>query len=70
MTAASLIDTNILVYRFDPRDPSKQRVASDVRRAGLHSDELALPHQAILEFIAAVTRPRGDLAGAPLLNRQ
>jgi predicted nucleic acid-binding protein len=28
---------------------------------------MALPHQAILEFVAVVKRPRGDLDGAPLL---
>lgn len=64
---ASLIDTNILVYRFDPRDPARQKVASDVLRSGLLSDSLVFAHQSIVEFIAAVTRPRVDLGNAPLL---
>lgn len=64
---ASLVDTNILVYRFDPRDPAKQRIAHDLLRGNLIDDALALPHQAILEFVAAVIRPRPDLGGAPLL---
>lgn len=64
-----LIDTNILVYRADPRDPVKQRIARDVLRAGLSDDSLVLPHQAIVEFVAAVTRPRADLDGEPLLPR-
>ena len=64
---ASLVDTNILVYRFDPRDPAKQTVASDVLRAGLVGDSLVIAHQGIVEFIAAVTRPRVDLDNAPLL---
>lgn len=64
---ASLVDTNILVYRFDPRDPAKQRIAHDLLRGNLIEDALALPHQAILEFVAAVMRPRPDLGGAPLL---
>jgi len=64
---ASLIDTNILVYRFDPRDPIKQEIASDVLRSGLAEDSLVLPHQAVVEFVAAVTRPRPDLDDAPLL---
>lgn len=63
----SLIDTNVLVYRFDPRDPVKQRVAVDLLRHGLVDDTLVLPHQAIIEFVAAVTRPRPDLGGSPLL---
>jgi predicted nucleic acid-binding protein len=64
---ASLVDTNVLVYRFDPRDRAKQRVAEDLLRNHLADDGLLLPHQAIVEFIAAVTRPRADLGGAPLL---
>lgn len=63
----SLVDTNILVYRFDPRDPAKQRIAENLLRGNLIDDTLVLPHQAILEFVAAVTRPRPDLEGAPLL---
>ena len=64
---ASLVDTNVLVYRFDPRDPDKRRLALDLLRGDLRLDPLVLPHQAIIEFIAAVTRPRRDLGGAPLL---
>jgi predicted nucleic acid-binding protein len=65
---ASLVDTNVLVYRFDPRFPEKQRVARELLHRGLVRDELTLPHQAILEFVAVVTRPRKDLGGAPLLE--
>lgn len=64
---ASLVDTNVLVYRCDPRDPTKRQIADDLLRGNLAQDALVLPHQAILEFIAAVTRPRRDLGGAPLL---
>lgn len=65
----SLIDTNVLVYRFDPRYPVKQQLARDLLRAGVAADSIVLPHQAVLEFVAAVTRPRPDLDGAPLLSR-
>jgi predicted nucleic acid-binding protein len=67
MTA--LVDTNVLVYRFDPRDPAKQRTAREVLREGIEHDTLRLPHQAIVEFVQAVTRPiaRG---GMSLLNRR
>lgn len=27
----ALVDTSVLVYRFDPRDPEKQRRATGVR---------------------------------------
>jgi len=61
---AALVDTNILVYRHDPRDERKQRIAADVLREGIVEGSLRVPHQAILEFVAAVTRP---LAGRPPL---
>jgi predicted nucleic acid-binding protein len=54
---AALVDTNILVYRFDARFPEKQRIATALLRAGLVTDSVRLPHQAILEFVAATTRP-------------
>jgi len=65
---AALVDTNVLVYRFDPRFPAKQRQASELLRRGLDEDSIRLPHQAVLEFVAAVTRVRGA-GGAPLLER-
>jgi predicted nucleic acid-binding protein len=55
---ASLVDTNILVYRFDWRFPEKQKQARDLLRQGLASNSLRLPHQALMEFIAVVTRQR------------
>lgn len=54
---AALIDTNVLVYRFDFRAPRKQRVAQDLLRQGIAENSLLLPHQAVIEFIAAVTSP-------------
>ena len=54
---AALVDTNILVYRFDSRFARKQKMASEILRRGIVEDSVRLPHQAIVEFIAAVTRP-------------
>lgn len=54
---AALVDTNVLVYRFDARFPRKQAIATDLLRRGLRDDSVRVPHQAILEFVAAVTRP-------------
>ena len=56
---AALVDTNILVYRFDNRFPEKQKVANSILRLGIFEDSLRVPHQAIVEFVAAVTRPIG-----------
>lgn len=62
---ASLVDTNILVYRFDPRFPVKQNRATALLRQGIADESLVVPHQALIEFVAAVTRPIAR--GAPLL---
>lgn len=63
--APALVDTNVLVYCFDPRFPEKQRRASALLLRGLREDSVRVPHQAVLEFVAAVSRPvRG---GRPLL---
>lgn len=54
---AALIDTNVLVYRFDNRFIRKQKIATEILRRGILEDSVRLPHQAIVEFIAAATRP-------------
>ncbi|HWM93709.1 MAG TPA: PIN domain-containing protein [Thermoanaerobaculia bacterium] len=54
---AALVDTNVLVYRFDPRFPEKQRIAGEILRRGISDGELFVPHQAIVEFFSVVTRP-------------
>jgi predicted nucleic acid-binding protein len=53
---AALADTNVLVYRFDPRFPDKKRRATDLLRKGIRTDSIRIPHQAIVEFVAAVSR--------------
>ena len=53
---AALVDTNVLVYRFDDRFPEKQEVATGILRRGIEEDSVRVPHQAIMEFVAAVTR--------------
>ena len=63
---AALVDTNVLVYRFDARFPAKQRVATDLLRRGIVQDSIRLPHQALVEFVAVVTRPLGS--SPPLLS--
>lgn len=63
----ALVDTSVLVYRFDGRDARKQRIAAEILRQGLADGTVVVSHQAVVEFYAAVTRPlRG---GASLLDR-
>jgi predicted nucleic acid-binding protein len=52
-----LVDTNILVYRFDPRFPLKQEQAIEFLRHGIVERSIVLPYQALVEFVAATTRP-------------
>ncbi|MGH8296237.1 MAG: PIN domain-containing protein [Steroidobacteraceae bacterium] len=63
---AGLVDTNILVYRHDPRFPLKQARATELLRSGLADRSVVLAHQVLVEFVAAVTRPIGGKA--PLLS--
>ena len=64
---AALVDTNVLVYRFDPRDLRKQAQATELLRGGIEERSLRVPHQAVVEFMAAVSRPLPGLDG-PLLE--
>jgi predicted nucleic acid-binding protein len=62
----SLIDTNVLVYRYDYRYPEKQAMANELLRRGIAEQSIRVPYQAILEFVAATTRRRGTIS--PLLE--
>jgi predicted nucleic acid-binding protein len=52
----ALVDTNVLVYRYDPRFPEKQASATELLRRGIADNSLRLAHQAVIEFVAATTR--------------
>ena len=65
---ASLVDTNILIYRCDPRDPGKRDAARDLLRLAESSGELRIPHQALVEFVNVATRSRAN--AAPLMTRE
>lgn len=54
---AALVDTNVLVYRFDPRFPLKQERATELLRQGMVDRSIVLPYQSLVEFVAATTRP-------------
>jgi predicted nucleic acid-binding protein len=63
---ASLVDTNIMVYCYDLSDARKRAIARDVLRRGATTSLLRIPHQAMVEFVNAVTKRRH---GGPLLSR-
>lgn len=65
---ASLVDTNILVYCWDWRFPEKRAAAREILHRGLAEGQVCLPHQAVIEFMAAVTRVLAD--GRSLLPRE
>jgi predicted nucleic acid-binding protein len=68
IVVTALIDTSILVYRFDPRFPLKQERATDLLRRGVADHSIVIPYQALIEFVAATTR---EVGGAkPLLSKQ
>lgn len=53
---AALVDTNVLVYRYDHRFREKQSVAERLLREGIAADSIRLAHQSIIEFVACVSR--------------
>ena len=50
-----LVDTNILVYAYDPRDRAKQKVARSVLRDLIRSDRAAVSAQCLSEFFSVTT---------------
>ncbi|MFY9989119.1 MAG: PIN domain-containing protein [Chthoniobacterales bacterium] len=67
---AQLIDTNILVYRVDPRFPEKQEIATKLLEKTVQNSECRIPHQAIIEFYAAAIRPLSGSGAALLTSSQ
>jgi predicted nucleic acid-binding protein len=55
-----LVDANVLVYRLDSRFPSKRRIATELLRRGVAGDSTRLPHQTIVNFVAAASRRQTD----------
>jgi predicted nucleic acid-binding protein len=55
-SSASLVDTNILVYVYDPRDRRKQAVAVRVVDQLIQAGTASLSVQCLSEFYSAVTR--------------
>lgn len=60
MSAKVLVDTNILVYAYDPANPLKQEKSIKVLDKLASSRAGALSVQVLAEFIVAVTRKIAD----------
>jgi predicted nucleic acid-binding protein len=56
-----------MVYCYDPSDQRKRAIARDLLRRGASASELRIPHQAMVEFVNAVTRRR---TAGPFLSRE
>jgi len=53
MHAPEFLDTNVLVYAYDPSDPRKQRAAQDLVRRAL-AGEIIVSTQVLAEFAATL----------------
>ena len=47
MAERTLIDTNILVYRYDDRFPDKQRIATELLCDGIAAENTRIAHQSM-----------------------
>ncbi len=68
MNGREFIDTNVLIYADDARDPHKQARARDLVRRLLRERRGVLSLQVLQEYFAAATRKLG-LAGADARRR-
>ena len=59
MSGREFIDTNVLVYADDRRDPRKRDRARELIRALMHDRRGVLSLQVLQEFFAAATRKLG-----------
>jgi predicted nucleic acid-binding protein len=65
-----LIDTNLLVYSIDPRDPAKRDRAREVLRRVREAGSASLPAQALSEFSNACLRKLRPPPDPASLRRQ
>jgi predicted nucleic acid-binding protein len=61
----SLLDTNVLVYRHDPRDRVKQRRAIEVMDRLVGTGEACISVQCLIEFFRVVTQRLPDRIDLP-----
>lgn len=56
MNGKYFIDTNILIYSFDPDNPSKRKIALDLISKALERGTGVISYQIIQEFLNVATR--------------
>jgi predicted nucleic acid-binding protein len=56
MTGRYFLDTNVLFYAEDPRDPAKQKRARDLIRAGFTDGLAWISLQVLQEFFSSTTK--------------
>src|SRR5262249_33477696 len=64
---AALVDMNVLVYPSIRAFPEKHARATELLRTRITEDSIRVPHQALVEFNAATTKPL-TRQGASLLS--
>ena len=52
-----LVDTNVIVYAYDPSDPAKQAAAQSLLKNLIEEDSLVLSAQVLNEFYWVASRP-------------
>lgn len=62
----ALVDTNILVYCYDRRDPQKRAIARELVDRGVAERSIRASYQAVIEFYAVVTR---EIHGSRILDK-
>jgi len=65
---AILVDTNLLVYCFRFSRTGKRAAARELLRPGAEEKGIHIPHQALIEFVSVVTRPRSGRS--PFLSQE
>ena len=56
MPDRAFIDTNVLVYSYDSRDPEKQSRAQELLAGGIENETVVISAQVLGEFFNVVTR--------------
>lgn len=56
MSDRYFLDTNIIIYSFDRRDPAKQIIAQNLIESGMKKNDTIVSYQVIQEFINVAIR--------------
>lgn len=56
MSDRYFLDTNIIIYSFDERNPARQKMAQNLIESGLKTNHTIVSYQVVQEFINVATR--------------